>query len=106
MGCVQISLGFECSSFTDANVCGQAFAHRNHAATDAKISSFTTWSASASKVAATIVAGPTWGAQSGTCDLPPFCWSKSDYNKTAATGKPQPLGHPDCFKFGWVDMEF
>ena len=90
---------------TDGKWCIGSFGHRNHVASDAKISSFTTWSGSTTKVAATVVAGPTWGAQSGS-DLPAFCWSKSDYNKTATTGKAAPMGHPDCFTFDWVEMDF
>lgn len=88
---------------TDGKWCIGSFGHRNHAATDAKISSFSTWTASESKVHATVVAGPTWGEQSGG-DLPAFCWSKSDYNKTASTGSAQPAGHPDCFAFDWIEV--
>lgn len=76
--------------------CLGAFGHRNHVATDAKISS---WSRhSDATVPASVVSGPTWGGQSGG-DLPPFCWSTSDYNATASH-----VGHPDCFRFDWVDL--
>lgn len=77
------------------NYCLFPFGHRDHVATDAKISSFSTFDVTT--LPATVVAGPTWGAQSGKGELPPFCWSSSDYNATLTH-----LGHPDCFRFDWV----
>jgi len=81
----------------DGKWCLSAFGHRDHVATDAKISS---WSMHSDKsVPASVVAGPTWGAQSGAGKLPPFCWSTSDYNTSTSH-----LGHPDCFEFEWEYM--
>ena len=84
---------------SDGKYCLSAFGHRNHVATDAKISAFSTYSAAT--VPSTVVSGPTWGAQSGAGSLPPFCWSTSDYNRSASH-----VGHPDCFRFEWVDMSW
>ena len=83
----------------DGKYCLSAFGHRNHVATDAKISAFSRHSNAA--VPSTVVSGPTWGAQSGAGNLPPFCWSSSDYNASASH-----LGHPDCFRFDWVEMSW
>ena len=50
------------------------------------------------QVPATVVAGPTWGGQSGAGELPTFCWSKSDYNHSATnpdhTKQPGPARPP------------
>ena len=80
----------------DGHYCLGAFAHRDHVATDAKISSYSTHDTRT--LAATVVAGPTWGAQSGA-GLPTFCWSTSDFNASKSH-----LGHPDCFAFEWIQM--
>ena len=76
----------------DGKWCVGSFAHRDHVGSDAKISAFSTFDKAT--VPATIVSGPTYGAQSGG-GLPVFCWSTSTYNVSHE-------GHPDCFNFDWV----
>ena len=75
----------------DGDWCIGSFAHRNHVGSDAKISSFSQWTP---MVPATIVSGPTWGAQSGAGDLPVFCWSNASLTpaqKNASTHQGQYL---------------
>jgi hypothetical protein len=56
-------------------------------------------------VPATIVSGPTWGAQSGSCNLPAFCWSNASLTPEQKNASHH-RGHPDCFQFPWVHMTF
>jgi hypothetical protein len=75
-----------------------AFGHRNHVATDSKISQFSTYNNNT--VPADVICGPV-GKNDNPLSTPNFKWSESDFNNQV-----QHLGHPDEFNFPWLRVEF
>jgi len=73
-------------------------AHRNHIASDAKISHFKTYNSTT--LPADVVCGPV-GSRDNPLSTPTFKWSTSDFEKTLPH-----LGHPDAFEFDWVNIQF
>jgi len=75
-----------------------AFGHRNHVATDAKIAQYSTFSKES--VPADIVCGPT-GSVDNPRSTPDFVWSGSDFESTV-----KHVGHVDKFTFDWLRVSF
>lgn len=73
------------------------YGHRNHIASDAKISHFQTFNAST--VPADVICGPV-GSKDNPQSTPTFRWSTSDYKALPH------LGHPDAFEFDWQHIQF
>jgi len=74
------------------------FGHRNHVASDAKISHFQSYNSTS--LPADVVCGPT-GSRDNPESTPTFRWSTSDFEKSLPH-----LGHPDAFEFDWVRIQF
>jgi hypothetical protein len=74
-----------------------AFGHRNHVATDSKISQWSTYSAAT--VPADVVSGPV-GSNDNPGSTPDFVWSESSFSSLPH------LGMPDRMVFPWVRYEF
>jgi len=74
-----------------------AFGHRNHVATDSKISQFSTYDRRA--LPADIVSGPVGAADNAA--TPDFKWSESDFGATVPHS-----GMPDRMVWGWQRVSF
>ena len=73
-----------------------AYGHRNHVATDSKISQFSTYDAT--KVGADVVSGPVGAADNSA--TPDFVWSGSTFSALPHHGM------PDRMVFPWVRFDF
>jgi len=73
-----------------------AYGHRNHVATDSKISQFSTYDAK--KVGADVVSGPVGSADNAA--TPDFVWSSSTFSALPHHGM------PDTMVFPWVRFDF
>ena len=76
------------------SMCG----HRNHIASDAKISHFQSYNSTT--LPADVVCGPV-GSRDNPQSTPTFRWSTSDFEKSVPH-----VGHPDAFEFDWVNIQF